>query len=65
MVTITKLLITALEVVGLCTLAPLLINGHVPIVSGCCNRHEVEVTGNEDIKLNRQAYCNKNCTLGN
>jgi len=50
LVTITKILITALEIIGLCTLALVLINGHVPIVSGCCNRHEVEVTGNEEIR---------------
>lgn len=50
LVTITKILITALEIMDLCTFAHVLINGHVPIVSGCCDRHEVEVTGNEDIR---------------
>jgi hypothetical protein len=41
--------ITALEIIDLCALAPALIHGDVAIVSGCCTKHEVEVTGNEDI----------------
>jgi hypothetical protein len=46
----TKILITALEIIDLCTLAPVSINEHVPIVSGCCNRHQGEITGNQDIR---------------